>query len=524
MGTVITNLKARFGVDTTDFKKGMKDGEKAVDDFKDAAGNSVEKLADLFGVNMGAVNEALQTTQRSLNFLGQSFNAASKGGNILALTMKVLRTALISTGIGALIVALGSLASYFKGTGEGADKFRVIMAQLRSVIDNLVDRLQSFGSGLVDIFSGRFKDGIEKIRGAFKGMGAEIKEDWKASKDLANAENELYRRETALITSLDERRQKMEELRLAARDQDKTLQEQQAAQAEAMRLLKSMTEDELSVEQERLRIMQEKLKISASDPTREQLREIAEQEAKINQIKAAEARQMRELIEYYNTVTRKINEAADAQKKLAEEAEKAWQNMVKQAKPETPKLFDIEGIKGQLAEVHGATVDTLTNFDKQLNQAIGGSLETLASGFGEMLGNLALGKAGFQDFGNLVASAMADMAITVGRIAIATGIASSAIKKALTPPLNPAVAIAAGVALVALGSVVKGALASAAAGGGSASVNAIAAGGGNMNFDTRLPSRQEQTINLNLSGKMVAEGKDLVYVLNEENSRRRSTT
>jgi len=82
MGTVISNLKARFGVDTKDFKNGLKDGEKAVDDFKDAAGSSVEKLADLFGVNMGAVNSALETSQRSLNFLAQSFKASAGGANV----------------------------------------------------------------------------------------------------------------------------------------------------------------------------------------------------------------------------------------------------------------------------------------------------------------------------------------------------------------------------------------------------------------------------------------------------------
>ena len=127
-----------------------------------------------------------------------------------------------------------------------------------------------------------------------------------------------------------------------------------------------------------------------------------------------------------------------------------------------------------------------------------------------MLGNLAIGEAGFQDFGKLVSSAMADMAITVGKIAIATGIASAGIKKALSPPLNPAAAIAAGIALVALGSIVKGALANAASGGGSAgSMSAAVSGGGNLSFDTRLPSKQEQVIRVEHSGKLTAEGKEL---------------
>ena len=45
MGTVISNLKARFGVDSSDFKKGLKDGEKAVNDFKGAAGDSLNEFA-----------------------------------------------------------------------------------------------------------------------------------------------------------------------------------------------------------------------------------------------------------------------------------------------------------------------------------------------------------------------------------------------------------------------------------------------------------------------------------------------
>lgn len=519
MGTVISNLKARFGVDTGDFKKGLKDGEKAVDDFKGAAGNSISELAGMFGINMGAVNEALETSRRSMNFLSQSFKAGAGGANILAVAMKVLRVALISTGIGALIVALGSLIAYFKGTGEGADKFRVIMAQLRSVIDNLVDRLQSFGSGLVDIFSGRFKDGVEKIRGAFKGMGAEIREDLKISKDLAVAENELYRRETELVTSLEERRQKMEELRLVARDQDKTLQEQQAAQVAAMKLLESMTKDQVGLEEERLRIMQEKLRISATDPTREQLREIADQEAKISQLKAGEARQMRELIEYYNTVTRKIEEAANAQGKLASEAEKAWQAMINKGPATTGKLLDLKGISSELARVTQPLNDAMTKLNKQLVETVNGAFENLASGLGEFLGELVIGETGIKGFGQMVAGVFADMAIQVGKIAIAAGMATLGIKAALES-LNPAVAIAAGIALVALGTAVKGEL-SRAAGGGSASTATAAASGG-YTFDTRNLAGMKQEIEI--TGKLTADGRELAYVFNKEDQRIRSTT
>jgi len=520
MGQVITNLKARFGADTSDLKKGLKDGEKAVDDFKGAAGNAVEKLADLFGVNMSAINSALDTTKKELNFLGQSFNAAAKGGNILALSMKVLKVALISTGVGALIVALGSLISYFKGTGEGADKFRVVMAKLRSVIDNLVDRLQSFGAGLVDIFSGRFRDGVEKIRGAFKGMGEEIKEDWKLAGQLASAENDLYRMETELITSLEERRQKVEELRLAARDQKLSNEEQLAAQTRAMEITKGMIADEIALEKERLRIMQEKLRISATDPTREQLREIAEQEAKIDQLRASGSTRMRELIEFYNTLTNKVNAAAEAHKKLAEEAEKAWQKMLDQP-PVIVPVVDLEAMKGQLAEVQGAVVGTMDKVDQQIGSMVEGSLENLAVGFGELLGELAIGQAGVDDFGKFLMSSLADMSIQVGKLAIGIGISIEGIKTALRT-MQPAAAIAAGIALVALGAAIKGALSNVASGAGASLSSAQQQS--SYIFDTRGASAKPQPVNVTVGGEFTLRGRDLVVAVNLEKQRLHSTT
>ena len=76
MGTVISNLKAKFGVDSSNFKKGLKDGEKAVADFKGAAGDQLNQFAQMFGVNMGAVSDAVGTAGKSLNFLAQSFKGA----------------------------------------------------------------------------------------------------------------------------------------------------------------------------------------------------------------------------------------------------------------------------------------------------------------------------------------------------------------------------------------------------------------------------------------------------------------
>ena len=528
MGTVISNLKARFGVDTSDFKSGLKDGEKAVESFKDTAGDSVGRLADLFGINMGAVNEALQTTQRSLNFLGQSFMGAAKGGNVLAIAMKALRVALISTGIGAIVVALGSLAAYFTKSGEGADKLAVALAQIKSVINNVIERTAILGKGLLQIVTGKFKEGWETMKGAVKGFGDEIKEDWKAAGDLAKAEDELYDRETRLIVSLEERRAKLEELRLAAKDLDKTEQERLSALQEAMAIQESMTRDEIALEAERLRIMKEKLAIAAGDPTDEQLREIAEQQAKLNSLQAQGSAAVRTMSREYNSLQKSIEAAAAAQKKLAEEAEAAWQKMVSSAKIETGDLIDVEGMASQLSVVGKNLGDSLTSFEADVASVVNGALENLAVGIGEFFGSLMIGESGLDNFGDKVAMVFAEMAIQVGKIAIAMGIATLAIDKALKNPATAAAAIVAGIALVAIGTAVRGALARSAGGDASASISTAAGGsggggstGGNVwDLRTGLTGRNQEPIPVKVSGEFVIRGSSLVAAVEQEESRR----
>lgn len=107
-------------------------------------------------------------------------------------------------------------------------------------------------------------------------------------------------------------------------------------------------------------------------------------------------------------------------------------------------------------------------------QEIGGilesNLEQLAVGIGEVLGSLAIGTGSFADFGNVLLKQIGKTLTQLGELLIATGVGIAAFKKSLTS-LNPAVAIAAGIALVALGAAISGSIKSlgSSSGGGSSS-------------------------------------------------------
>ena len=126
------------------------------------------------------------------------------------------------------------------------------------------------------------------------------------------------------------------------------------------------------------------------------------------------------------------------------------------------------------------------------------------------------------------------MLINVGKLAIQTGIAVAGIKAALKS-LNPAVAIAAGVALVALGSLVKGKLSKAAdtpalAQGGLAfgPTTAIVGDNKNARVDPEVIAPLSKlkkymgggSTDLKLSGKFSVAGQDLALVLSRNDYRR----
>lgn len=102
-------------------------------------------------------------------------------------------------------------------------------------------------------------------------------------------------------------------------------------------------------------------------------------------------------------------------------------------------------------------------FSKRLTESLAAGLGSIASSVGDMIGKIGAGTASLRDLGNTMLIGLADMAINIGKIAISTGIAIMGIKAALEKLAGP-LAIAAGIALVALGSMVKGALAKKAEG------------------------------------------------------------
>jgi hypothetical protein len=145
----------------------------------------------------------------------------------------------------------------------------------------------------------------------------------------------------------------------------------------------------------------------------------------------------------------------------------------------------------------------------------------LGVGLGEALGNMASGLGGAEQITGMLLSVFGNMAIQLGQLAISTGIAVLGIKQALMS-LNPGIAIAAGVALVALGTMVSNKAKSIASGGKGSSSSSLSSSGNGSNVRNNGNLRNDSSAQDN---KIVAEtiirGQDIWVVMKnfEKNSK-----
>jgi hypothetical protein len=79
--------------------------------------------------------------------------AATVVTNASSASLKLFKIALISTGIGAIVVLLGSLVSYLTTTQSGIDALTAVTRPLQAVFQGLLSVANGLGKTLVDVFS-----------------------------------------------------------------------------------------------------------------------------------------------------------------------------------------------------------------------------------------------------------------------------------------------------------------------------------------------------------------------------------
>jgi len=234
----------------SDIKKSKKEADSLSSSLTDAWGE-----VNILGTNLGSVQKAFVATTGTAKKM-----------------FKSIYVGLLSTGIGAFVLAIGSLVTYFTQTKDGAEILEKTLATLGAGIKVVTDRIAGFGRGVIKVFKGDFKGAAKDMTDSLKGIGAEIKEEIKLANDLADATIKIRDSQRELNVETAQRRAEVEALKLIAEDLSKDEETRLNAARAAFQIEQDLLDKRVANAEEELRIQQEKMAMgenTAADLDRE---------------------------------------------------------------------------------------------------------------------------------------------------------------------------------------------------------------------------------------------------------------
>ena len=186
------------------------------------------------------------------NMFSGAQKAAAITSNLLSAALKVLKLALISTGIGTIVVLLGSLVAWLAKTQKGTEFLSNVMSSFGAIIDVIIDRIAKFGGAIAKFFSGDFSGAAKDMKDSFSGIGKEISNDAKQAWALNDALQQLEKSETMLNMKRAASRSEIERLKLIADDTTKSLKERTDAATKAYDMENKLQQESIDIGRKKL--------------------------------------------------------------------------------------------------------------------------------------------------------------------------------------------------------------------------------------------------------------------------------
>lgn len=535
------NLKSIFTADTKDLKKGAAEAKQAVKDFDSATTSALDEVTGLFGVSMGEINKTLSTLKGGFLSLSGAINKTSESATLGSKALKVFKIALASTGVGALVVALGSLVAYFTKTQRGADLISRVMGQVGQVFKTVTDYAILLGEKIFKAFT----NPVQAVKNFWK-LLSNKEERQKLKEELSNIGKDFEDRQRRRL-ELDKKRQ-------AFRDSEGKFDEEQANRAaeisrlkleaddklnnsaekrleytrQAQKLMREHTAEAIARAKEDLALLQEENALSES-MTKDTLAE-SNLKIKITNLQTQLNAQLKESVAKEAEITGQIKQQAEAKEKqrLAELKERKKQDLTIE-KIDSSKVRDI---LNRPFEIKAPTIkkkefEEVKSFMLDIGNIVQDFSNTVSDAFATMIEGLVSGNLNMTDIFSTLLQFLADNLKAIGKALIAYGIAMDAFKNAFAGPGGAMKAIAAGAGLIAAGAVLSGLIKRASSGGSSASASFATAtsvgSGGTLDLTSQTQFRQ-QSQELRVTGTIKASGRDLAVVIENENKRKNYTT
>jgi hypothetical protein len=269
---------------------------------------------------------------------------------------KLLRTAVIGTGIGALVVGVIALIQHFKRTTEGADQLRKVFDSVGAVVDVLITRsfdlIKIMGQIITLDFSG--------AAAGIKSIGNEIVASVEAAQRLVEIDREITNERLNQTVQQAELNKEIKAANLLAEDTSKSLADREAAVKRSLDLNEQLLNSRQAfnvMEQDALRT---RIGLEGDENAAKEIQlELAEKQAEFTDFET-------QALELQTTQNNKLNtirrEAATARQK-AQDAEAARLEEINQKIREQTELFQ-EQLATLDEQVDDARFERLTDIEK----------------------------------------------------------------------------------------------------------------------------------------------------------------
>lgn len=208
-------------------------------------------LNDIKG-ELSLISEKYKSNAEAASQLSGAAKAAAVSSNVLSTSLKVLTLALASTGIGVLVIALGTLISYFTRTQKGTEQLSKAFSAVSAIVDVFLDRLAKLGSAIVKVFSGDFKGAAEDAKAAVSGINDELREEISLSVKLKEVQNQLDKQEVMLSMRRAANKADIEALKKLSDDTTKSIEERMQAAQKAYELEQKDLKEQTELAEKRL--------------------------------------------------------------------------------------------------------------------------------------------------------------------------------------------------------------------------------------------------------------------------------
>ena len=393
----------------------------------EAVGGALQKQIKAQNDELKSLEQGIGITSRNVGNYTESILSAADGTGLftkaqqaMAAAQKAIKTAtdlsttstksfgsaLAATGIGAIIVVLGSLISFLTRTQRGMDLVAQATSAVSTFVGVVVDAFSALGEQIIksviptftslgDILKGLFTLDFDLVKQGFNGVAEAVsniepinildlgKNAVQASKDsleLTKQMQELTRAEKQLDLERANSRKTINQLRLAAEDQTKSLEERAAAAEKALNI-------ELALEQKAIKLAEEKVRIiKAQNDLTESLdadnNRLIDAQIELANLQEESANKQIELTNKLNAIRNQSNkQTIDGAKEVLKETEvvaenqnKIFQEKLKEQAKETDLAIraSINTLKQQFAD---GIID-LDTYQEQLDQVEALALET----------------------------------------------------------------------------------------------------------------------------------------------------